>query len=204
MTDRQTFDTDDLESIDRYKLLSGLVVPRPIGWVGSISPDGVRNLAPFSFFNMVSGTPPVVIVSIGPGNDGPKDTLANLVATGGFTVNIVDEAMAEKMNLSSGSYPPDVDEFEVTGLESRPGDIVAAPLVAAAPANLECEVFHTVPLEPQPASTVVFGRVLRIHVRPDILDGTRIDPAALRAVGRLAGSGYSRTVDGYFEMVRPD
>ncbi len=204
MTDKKTFDTDDLESIDRYKLLSGLIVPRPIGWVGSISPDGVRNLAPFSFFNMVSGTPPVVIVSVGPRSGGPKDTLANLLASGEFTLNIVDEAMAEAMNLSAGEYPGDVDEFAVTGLESRPGDVVAAPLVVAAPANLECEVMQTVPLEPQPASTVVFGRVRRIHVRSDILDGTRIDPAVLRAVGRLAGSGYSRTVDGYFEMSRPD
>ena len=198
-----SFDTSDLEAVDRYKLLIGLVVPRPIGWIGSISPDGVRNLAPYSFFNVVAGTPPTVLFSAGRRRGAHKDSLANVLATGEFTVNVVDEMLAEAMNLSSGDYPAEIDEFELAGLESRPGDRVAAPVVTAAPAALECRVVQTVELADPPSNTVVFGRVIRIHVRDGVLDGTRVDPLALRAVGRMAGPGYTRTADGYFEMMRP-
>ena len=198
-----SFDADSLESTDRYKLLIGLVLPRPIGWIGSVSRDGVRNLAPYSFFNVISASPPTVLFSAGLRAGEPKDSLANVLATGEFTVNIVDEDLAAAMNLSSGEYGPDVDEFALAGLEGRPGDAVAAPLVVAAPANLECRVAQTFQLDAPLGNTVVVGAVERIHVRSDLLDGTRVDPLALRAVGRMAGSGYTRTADGYFEMERP-
>jgi len=198
-----TFVPDELEGVDRYKLLTGLVVPRPIGWIGTLGPDGSPNLAPFSFFNVVAGTPPTVLFSAGRRTGTPKDTLTNAVAIGEFTVNIVDESLAEAMNLTSGEYPSEIDEFALAELESRPGDAVAAPLVIEAPANLECRVTHVVELTDPPTNTVVFGEVVRIHVRNNLLDGTRVDPIGLRAVGRMAGSDYTRVVDGYFEMDRP-
>ena len=198
-----TFVPDDLEGTDRYKLLTGLIVPRPIGWIGTLGPDGRPNLAPFSFFNIVSGTPPTVLFSSGRRTGTPKDSLANAVANSEFTVNIVDESLAEAMNLTSGEYPPDIDEFALAELEARPGDVVAAPLVVESPANLECRVTHVVELADPPTNTVVFGEVVRIHVRSDLLDGTRIDPMGLRAVGRMAGNAYTRVADGYFEMDRP-
>ena len=204
MSDAKTvFDTADLDGVDRYKLLIGLVVPRPIGWVGTLGEDGVRNLAPYSFFNVVAGTPPTVLFSPGRRRGEPKDSLRNVLTTGEFTINLVDEALAEAMNLTSGEYGPGTDEFALTGLESVSGASVGAPLVVASPANLECRVTRTVDLGDPPTNTVVFGTIERIHVRADLLEGTRVDPLGLRAVGRMAGSGYTRTVDGYFEMDRP-
>ncbi len=201
--DYTAFDFATLQPIDRYKLLIGGVVPRPIGWIGTQDTDGRRNLAPYSFFNVVAGTPPTVLFSPGRRTGTAKDTLANVFATGVFTVNIVDEDLAEAMNLTSGEYGPEVDEFELAGLEAIPGEVVDAPMVAASPVRLECEVTRTVELDDPPTNTVVFGRVLRMHVRSDLLDGTRIDPIGLRAVGRMAGAGYTKTVPGYFEMQRP-
>lgn len=202
--DFTVFDLAELAPIDRYKLLIGGVVPRPIGWIGTRDPDGNRNLAPYSFFNVVAGTPPTVLFSPGRRAGGPKDTLANVLATGEFTVNIVDEDLAEAMNLTSGEYGPDVDEFELTGLEAVTGVAVAAPMVATSPVRLECRLTQTVELDDPPTNTVVFGKVVLMHVRSDLLDGTRIDPIGLRAVGRMAGAGYTKTVPGYFEMQRPD
>ncbi len=202
-TEFTCFDFDDLAPIDRYKLLIGGVVPRPIGWIGTVDTEGRRNLAPYSFFNVVAGTPPTVLFSPGRRDGAPKDTLANAVATGEFTVNIVDEGLAEAMNLTSGEYAPDVDEFELAGLQTVRGEVVSAPMVAASPVRLECVVTRTVELDDPPTNTVVFGRVVRMHVRSDLLDGTRIDPIGLRAVGRMAGAGYTKTVPGYFEMQRP-
>jgi len=201
--DTTTFIPSALEGVDRYRLLTGLVVPRPIGWIGTLGPEGCQNLAPFSFFNVVAGTPPTVLFSPGRRTGTPKDTLANVVASHEFTVSVVDESLAEAMNLTSGEYPPNIDEFAVANLTVRHGDVVAAPLVAEAPASLECRVVHVVELADPPTNTVVFGEVVRIHVRSDLLDGTRVDPRLLRAVGRMAGSSYTRIVDGYFEMDRP-
>jgi flavin reductase (DIM6/NTAB) family NADH-FMN oxidoreductase RutF len=200
---KTSFDPDDLDGTGRYKLLIGLVVPRPIGWVGTLSPEGDRNLAPYSFFNVVSGTPPTVLFSPGRRAGVPKDSLRNVLETGQFTINLVDEELAAAMNVTSGEYGPDTDEFDVADLASRPGNVVAAPLVEASPANLECVVTRSVDVGVPPSNTVVFGNIVRVHVRADLLDGTRVDPIGLRAVGRMAGSGYTRTVDGYFEMERP-
>lgn len=202
--DLRTFAPQELSPADRYKLLIGLVVPRPIGWIGTRSPDGVNNLAPFSFFNVVSANPPTVLYSVNRGIRF-KDSLANVLRSGEFTANIVTEDLAEAMNLTAGDYEPDVDEFEIAGLRAETGTMVAAPLVAEARARLECRVSRTVDIGSgeSPSNTVVFGEVLSIHVAKDLLDGTRVRPDKLRAIGRMAGAGYCRTVDGYFEMVRP-
>ena len=179
-------------------------MPRPIGWIGTLGPDGRQNLAPFSFFNVVAGTPPTVLFSPGRRAGAPKDTLANVLASREFTVSIVDESLAEAMNLTSGEYPPDIDEFAVADLSARPGDAVSAPLVVEAPANLECRVTHVVELADPPTNTVVFGEVVLIHVRSDLLDGTRVEPADLKAVGRMAGSSYTWAYRGGHQLDRPD
>jgi len=196
-------DPATLSPRDRYKLLIGAVVPRPIGWIGTVDPEGRRNLAPYSFFNVVAGTPPTVLFSAGRREDRAKDTLANALAMSEFTVNIVDEALAEAMNVTSGEYPPEIDETELAGLATVPGEVVAAPVVVASPVVLECRVSQVVELADPPTNTVVFGRIEHIRLRSDLLEDMRIDPFRLRAVGRMAGSGYTRTVDGYFEMPRP-
>ncbi len=203
MTDKRLFRLDESPEGDAYRLLSGLIVPRPIGWIGTWRPDGTDNLAPFSFFNMVSSRPPAVMFAAGRRSSGDlKDSAAFAEESGEFTVNIVSEDVAEVMNATSYSFPADVNEFEMCGLTAVRGTIVSAPMVAEAPANLECRVIHAFDLGGADGSRIVFGEVVAVHVRPDILDGTRIDHEALRAVGRLAGNAYSTTRD-RFELSRP-
>lgn len=199
---KQVFVLDGASEVDRYKLLSGLVVPRPIGWIGTVRADGTFNLAPFSFFNLVAVDPPTVIFSGGSHPDRPKDSVALAEEAGEFTVNIVSEEVAEAMNLTSQGFPAEVDEFAMTGLTPTAGAVVRAPLVAESPANLECRFTRRVDIGGQGGSRVVFGEVVAIHIRPEILDGTRVDPEVLRAVGRMAGTSYTTTRD-RFEMPRP-
>lgn len=202
MTDKRSFDPDELEPVDRYKLMTGLIVPRPIGWVGSRHSDGSDNLAPFSFFNMVSGSPPTVLFTTGM-IERTKDTLDNIRSHPYFTLNTVTEEVAAAMNVTSGSYAEDVDEFVEAGLTKVEGSAVPAPMVMEAKANFECVVSHVHEVGEGPSASVVFGEVVAIHVAEQLLDGTRIDLAALRAVGRLTGPWYSKTTD-LFEMPRPD
>ncbi|MEA2001520.1 MAG: flavin reductase family protein [Actinomycetota bacterium] len=198
--EKTTFDTAELESIDRYKLLTGLIIPRPIGWVGTVDIEGRRNLAPFSYFNAVAATPPTVIFSTGRPGGNMKDSLANVIATGEFTLSIVDEDLVAAMHDTSTEFPADVDEFDEVGLAAVGGDVVAAPMVAEAKVNLECRVLQIVDLGDPATASVVFGDVLRIHVAPTVLDGTRIKHRELRAVGRIAGKTYVTTADSLFEV----
>lgn len=190
----------DLSGTDRYKLLTGLIIPRPIGWVGTVAEDGTRNLAPYSYFNAVAATPPTVLFSTGRPNGRIKDTLANVIATGEFTLSIVDEGLADAMHASSTSYPPEADEFAEVKLTPAQGDVVKAPFVAEARAALECRVGQIVDLGDPVRASVVFGDVLRVHVADDVLDGTRIDHRKLRAVGRIAGTTYVTTADSLFDV----
>lgn len=196
------FDLSETESRDRYKLLSGLVVPRPIGWIGTRRPDGTNNLAPFSFFNVVSSNPPVVLFSAGSHRDRPKDSATLAEESGGFTVNIVSEDVVEAMSVTAGSYSAEDDEFAIAGLTSIDGTVVDAPLVGESPANLECRVSQVIDLDDSGGIRLVVGDVMVIHVDESVLDGTRIDSDALKAVGRMAGNSYIHTRD-RFEVSRP-
>lgn len=203
MSTKRLIDPSAVDDRDAYKLLIGLVVPRPIGWIGSMDADGVANLAPYSFFNAVAATPPTVLFSPLTRAGAAKDTLANVRATGEFTVNIVSFELAEPMNLTSGSHSPDVDEFDVSGLTAVTGTKVAAPMVGEARANLECVVTQLVPVGRPPLDgTLVIGEVVAFHVRDDLLDGTRVDQAGLDAIGRMGGPAYTRTSE-LFTMERP-
>jgi flavin reductase (DIM6/NTAB) family NADH-FMN oxidoreductase RutF len=188
---KTVFDMTKSESIDRYKLITGLVVPRPIGWIGTRRPGGTNNLAPFSFFNVVSSNPPVVLFSGGRHADRPKDSVSLAEATGEFTVNIVSEDVADAMSITAGTFGPDDDEFAIAGLTAVPATQIDAPLVAESPANLECRVRQIIDLGE--TSRVVLGDVVAIHVEEGVLDGTRIDHDALGAVGRMAGRTYVDT-----------
>ena len=192
-----------LPASSAYKILIGAIVPRPIGFVSTISAGGVFNLAPFSFFNAMCGEPPVV--GFCPGNRNPPlDTLANVRATGEFVVNIATEDIAEAMNLSSGAYDPSVDEFGISGLTPAPCEVVRPPRVLESPVNMECKLLQIIELSARPlGGSLVLGEVVRFHLDETIIDDRfRIDPDKLRAVGRMGGAAYCRTVD-RFELARP-
>jgi flavin reductase (DIM6/NTAB) family NADH-FMN oxidoreductase RutF len=197
-------DPKTLKPESTYKLLIGCVVPRPIAWVSTVGADGVNNLAPFSFFMGVCGDPPTIAFSSGPRAKDHKDTVRNAEHTGDFVVNIVDDDRAEAMNLTSGEYPPGVDEFALTGLTAGPGIKVRAPRVVEAPVSLECRVARVVPVGNGPHS-LVLGEIVYFHVRDDVYDAAtgRIDITRLKPIGRLAGHQYSYIHD-IFEMKRPN
>ncbi len=186
-----------------YKLLIGCVVPRPIAWVSSLSEDAMPNLAPFSFFMAVCNNPPTLAFSSGRREDKKKDTVRNIEYTQDFVVNLVDDALAEQMNLTSGEYPPAVDEFALTGLTAAPGIKVKAPRVAEAPISMECRVVQILPVGHGPHS-LVLGEIVYFHIRDDLYDPNtgRIDMHRLHPVGRLAGNLYTHVHD-IFEMKRP-
>jgi len=200
--DKRRFTVAELTGVDGYKLTTGLIVPRPIGWIGTISADGTANLAPYSFFNAVSGLPPTFVFS--PGRNQRKDTLANVRDIGEFTINIVTDEVAEAMNASSATFPAEVDEFAACGLTAVPSVSIRPPMVGECKANVECVVTQIVDIgDPVVGNSLVIGEAVEIHVAEHLLDGTRVDQAELRAVGRHAGNGYSHATD-LFDMIRPD
>ena len=195
------FDLAGLAARDRYKLLGGLVIPRPIALVTSRSPAGHDNAAPFSFFNVLAEEPPIVVLGLGvAASGGAKDTTNNIRDTGEFVVNLVDEPIAQAMNLCATDFPPEVSEIEVAKLELLPSRRVRAARIAQSPVHLECRRLMT--LQPGRERYIILGEVLWLHVRDGI-----VDPATLRVapdyapIGRLFGNGYVRTHD-RFELPR--
>jgi flavin reductase (DIM6/NTAB) family NADH-FMN oxidoreductase RutF len=190
---------------DIYKLMVGVIVPRPIAFVSTISPAGILNLAPFSFFTAISANPPVICFSpMVRGSGGPlKDTLQNVEATREFVVNVVSEEFAEKMNVCSADFPPEVDEFAASGLTPLPSDRVRPPRVSESKVSMECRLIEVVHVSSKPlGGSLVIGEVLRFHVADVLFDNFKIDPDSLNAIGRMGGPTYSRTRD-RFDMPRP-
>jgi len=190
---------------DIYKLMVGVIVPRPIAFVSTISADGIRNLAPFSFFTGISANPPVICFSpMVRGSDGArKDTLLNVEAVGEFVVNVVSEEFAEKMNICSVEFPPEVDEFEMSGLTPVASDLVKPPRVQESHISMECRLVEIVDVSSKPlGGSLVIGEVVRFHVDDTLIDGYKINPDELHAIGRMGGPTYTRTTD-LFDMVRP-
>lgn len=201
----RTLDPSQIAPNDIYKLMIGIIVPRPIAFVSTINLVGIRNLAPFSYFTACSSNPPVVCfcTSVRTGPRPHKDTLLNVEATGEFVVNIVSEEFAAQMNLTSADVPPETDEFELSGLTPLASDLVRPPRVAESKAQMECRLQQIVRVSDQPGGGIlVLGEVLRIHVLDSLLDGYKIDPDKLNAIGRMGGPAYTRTRD-RFEMQRP-
>jgi len=186
----------DLEPRERYKLLCASVTPRPIALVTCVSPEGVVNAAPFSFFNVFSEDPALVVLGLqhGPGNH-PKDTTRHIAAAGEFVVNLVDEGLAEAMNICAIDFPPEVSEIDAAGLALLPGVSVAVPRIAEAPFALECR--KQVALAFSPTRELLIGEVVRIHARAGLVDPKtlRVSMSDYKPVGRMFGDGYSRQND---------
>jgi len=198
-------DPASTDYLNSYKLLIGSVVPRPIAFVSTVSPEGVFNVAPFSFFTVASSNPPVLVFTVGnrPTPDPRKDTLRNITTAREFVVNIVSEEFGEKMNLTSGDYPPDVDEFQLSGLTPIPSDLVKPPRVAESHVNMECRLLYTIAMSGLiNGGNLVLGEVVRFHIDDALTSNFRIDPDKLRAIGRMGGNTYIRTRD-RFDMIRP-
>lgn len=200
------FDPSEHNPADIYKLMIGSIVPRPIAFVSTVNPQGQRNLAPFSFFNAICPNPPVVCFSpvFRPGAAvAAKDTLRNVRDTGEFVVNIVSEEFAEAMNATSGDYPPEVDEFEVAGLTPLASERVKPARVAESKVQMECRLLQIVTISEKPlGGSLVIGEVLLFHVADALVENYRVDPDKLRAIGRMGGPTYSRTMD-RFDLARP-
>lgn len=193
---------DDLPPREASRLMLSIVAPRPIAWVSSRGADGSLNLAPFSFFTAVSANPPIAVIAVGARQGKPKDTLRNVQETGEFVIHIVDETLAEAMNLTSGEWEYGINEFEVARLETLPSLEVKPPRVAAAPVAMEAKLVQIVPVE-DTSSTLILGRILRYHLRADLLrPNGLIDPSLLRPITRLGGAEYA-TIGRVFEMSRP-
>jgi flavin reductase (DIM6/NTAB) family NADH-FMN oxidoreductase RutF len=200
-------DTSDIVHF-KNSIFNAIVAPRPIGWISTVSGSGVCNLAPFSYFNGISATPPMVMFAANaPEDRDEKDTLANVRATGEFVVNFVSWAHREAMNRTSAPVRHGVDEFEVAGLAKEPSAKVKPPRVAGAPAHLECAMLRIVDFPPQApgerTSSVVFGRVVAVHIAEEFLDANgRFDTPGARPIARLGGFSYA-TLGEIFEMRRP-
>lgn len=177
-----------------YKILTGTVIPRPIGWISSISEDGKPNLAPFSFFNAVGEDPPHIMFSTVRTNNTNKDTLNNVLATKQFVVNLATEELTEVMNATSAPLPSDENEFEYAGLTPAPSMLVKPPRVKESPVNFECELVHHYSLEGHKngGATIMIGRIVMFHIDDTILiDDYKINMETYKPVARLAGSNYA-------------
>lgn len=185
-----------LEGREPYFLITSLVVPRPIAWVSSLSPEGVANVAPHSYFNVISSNPWILHFT----STGEKDTLRNVRATGEFVVNVVTRELVEPMNFTSADFPPDESEFEWAGLEQAASTRVAVPRVARARVAFECKLNDVVS---KGNGHMVFGDVLVAHVDEELFEGGRVDPHLLRPVGRLGGALYTDASGDVFKLPRP-
>ncbi|MGI5142727.1 flavin reductase family protein [Streptomyces sp. CA-106110] len=183
-------DAAELDATHAYKLLIGSIIPRAVAWVSTVSDEGVANLAPISFFTAVGRKPPMVSISLQPKADGVtlKDTFLNIRDTGEFVTNLATLPQADALHHSAFEFDRDVDEFTALGLAKEPSEVVRPPRIKEAPISFECVVDRIIPVGDDGVDHVVWGRVVRFHVRDDLyLERGRIDTAALPAVGRLAG-----------------
>lgn len=204
-----TFDPAIYEQRQIYKLMTGIIVPRPVALVSTVDEDGSPNLAPFSFFSGVGSAPPTVLfcpalrASTSDHAAQRKDTLRNVEQTREFVVNVVNEAISTKANATAAEVGPEIDEFQLAGLTPLASLVVRPHRVAESPAQMECRLLQVIYTGHAPASgVIVLGEVVRFHVREDLVEDFRVDPDALDAVGRMAGNTWVRTRD-RVELIRP-
>jgi flavin reductase (DIM6/NTAB) family NADH-FMN oxidoreductase RutF len=189
------YDFSELPAPARYKLLAGCILPRPIALVSTVDADGARNAAPYSFFNVMSHEPALLVLGVDPRRAGiPKDTVANIRVTGDFVVNLVDMGIAEAMNVCAIDFDAGIDELREAGLTPVPSTQVQAPRIAEAPVAMECRLMDE--LRYRNGRSIVVGEIVAFHVRDGIVDERfHVDTLALDLVGRLAGGGYCRIAE---------
>jgi flavin reductase (DIM6/NTAB) family NADH-FMN oxidoreductase RutF len=199
------FDPEKMSIKDCHELLVCAVLPRPIAFVSTIGANGVNNLAPFSYFTVLSSKPAILGFGIGSKRDGgKKDTLANIEFSKDFVISVVTEDLAQAMNRTSGEYSPEVDEFQVAGLTAGKSDLVQSPRVAESPINIECRLKQILEFGEAPRiNSFVIGEGLRIHMKEELLRGNIAKADQLKAIGRMGEDFYCRTQD-MFEMKRPE
>ncbi len=190
-----------LDAKDSMKLLSTAIAPRPIAFISTINRNGVPNAAPFCFFMGVTPSPPTVAISILKRGDNRKDTIKNIQATREFVINIVDETLAQAMNIASGSYPSEMSEFDVAGISPIPSEIVKPPRISESPVQMECKVKSILELGDVPASIVV-GEIVCFHVQEEFFKDGQIDVRKLKPLGRAGENIYLRFNE-FFELDRP-
>ena len=195
----------DPRSSDAYPYLTGIVTPRPIAWVTTISEGGVVNLAPYSFFNVFGERPAIVVFSPSLKPDGTKkDTHRNVEASREFVINVSVERLAEAVNLSSKALPYDESEVSLTGLTTTPSTTVRPPRIAESPAHLECRLLEIRSFGTHGgAANLVIGEVVAIHIDDEVLTDGLPDPRKLQTLGRMGGAFWCRTSHGLFEQARP-
>lgn len=196
--------------VDNYKMLISGVIPRPIGYVSTISKDGVKNVSPFSYTTVVNHDPPIFCIGFSGGKGAPKDTCQNILDTGELTINILSEWFIEAANYSCTDAPPDVDEWDLSGLTPVESKVVKPPHVGESAFSVEAKLLHShdwkSKTDPERTTgTLCIVEGVNFHVREDVIneDLNILDPAKLQAVSRLGGITYSRTTQGY-EIPRPD
>ena len=184
----------------RHDPVKAIVVPRPIGWISTIGRDGVLNLAPYSFFNLIAENPPYVMFS----SSGRKDSQHNAEATGEFVCSLATFELREAMNASSAGVPPEVDEFKLAGLATAPSRLVKPPRVAASPAALECRYWQTVtpPTRSARPYSMVIGEVIGVHIDDRFIAGGMVDTVAMHPIARMGYMDYA-VVDKKFVLPRP-
>lgn len=185
----------DLSIKENYKLLTGSILPRPIAFVSTISEDGIPNLAPYSFFMGITAKPPTIgfAPALKGGIGNKKDTLANIESSGEFVVNVVTEDIAEQMNDTAMDFPPEIDEFEISGLTAVKSNIIKPPRVKESPINLECILYESIHIGDGTAGSgaLVIGEIVCYHISDNLYRDGRIDTELLKPVGRLAGQEYT-------------
>lgn len=192
---------------DRYKLLTALIVPRPIAWVTTKNPDGSINAAPFSFFNCMGSDPALIFIAFGVRPETSyaaaelKDTSRNIEETGEFVVNLVSEDLAQQMNICATDFPPGVSEVEAAKLELAPSQLLDTPRLAASPASLECREHTRLEIG---SNHILIGEVLGVTIRDDLIDAEKfyVDTAGLNLIGRMGGGGGYTTTKDAFEIPR--
>ena len=187
----------------KHDPMKAIVAPRPIAWVGSVSPAGVHNLAPYSFFNLISARPPLLMIS----SEGSKDSVTNIGATGEFTVNLVTQDNMARMNHSSASVAPDVDEFDLAQVDWLASDLIQARRVADTPVSMECKLIEIKQLEDLSGqalnTSMIIAQIVRVHVREDCIKDGLFDLVAAQVVARAGYRGDYVPVERTMEMLRP-
>lgn len=188
--DMLSFPTDALDGAGSYKLVTAIVTPRPIAWLASLGPEGNCNLAPFSSYTFISYDPAKVLVSIGPGVEQLKDSLANIMAQGEFTVSAVTPDLLDPMVQTSANFPPETSEAAALGIAMQTSSHVRPPFVSGAPAAMECRLDRIIEVADADRHRLVIGTVVCFHVRPDVWAGDRIRIRSYAALGRIGGPLY--------------